>query len=34
MERNTTMWRSIQRQSNPKVINLLRWNVDVKMFRF
>ena len=34
MEKNPTIWRKIGKQSHPKVMNLLRKNVDVKTFQF
>ena len=34
MERNLTVWRKIEKRSNPKVMNFLRRKVDVKTFRF
>ena len=34
MERNPTVWIKMKKQSNRKVINLLRRKIDVKAFRF
>ena len=32
--KNPTLWRKIEKQNNPKVMNLLRRKVDVQRFRF
>ena len=34
MEMNLTVWRKIEKHSNPKVMNLLRRKVDAKRFDF
>ena len=34
MERHPTVWIKMKKQSNRKVINLLRRKIDVKAFRF